>query len=110
MNEWFERWPSDHMEELRARFLSENDDDFFSAAQELILHELLVCLGGELTIHPEIPGARGRHPDFLMNEAQGTRIVEATLAWDASQGLARRRDGWLTSTINLIGWSLRTSS
>ena len=54
------------------RFTSERDEDHRSAYFELLLHEVLTQLGGNLSVEPSVPGTTKR-PDFLV-ELDGERF------------------------------------
>ena len=69
---WFSRYPTGDQKDLYRRFTSRRDKDHRSAYFELLLHELLIRLGGELTVHPSVPGTT-KKPDFLV-ELGGTRL------------------------------------
>ena len=70
--DWFSRYPAGDRKDLHSRFTSRRDDDHQGAYFELLLHELLIRLGGILTVEPSVPGTTKR-PDFLV-ELGGTRF------------------------------------
>lgn len=81
LEDWFQRYPGEHQNELRAAF----PDKFESCFFELYLHELLLRLGCEIEIHPEMKST-ARRPDFLVRQPDGTRfILEAVLATGKSR-------------------------
>jgi hypothetical protein len=76
LEDWFSRYPQDHQNELAPRFYS-NDDGLQSAFFELALHELLINLGYEVTVHPALQGT-DRHPDFhAINDGNDEFYLEA---------------------------------
>jgi hypothetical protein len=74
-------YPAEEQEELESRIQSGSDQHFRSATFELILWAFLVRSGFDVQIHPELPGKRGKRPDFLISK-QDDRLgyVEAVLA------------------------------
>jgi hypothetical protein len=87
---WFLRYPADGQDELNARIRSNEDSAFF----ELTLHEMLLGLGCQVTLHPDVPGAGEKHPDFLVLSPQcGPFYMEAILSTgeSAEDVSARRR-------------------
>jgi len=76
----FGRYPVARQPSLRERFRSAKDSEHYSAAFELILHELLLRLGCGLEIEPELRGGKSRHPDFLVHAPDGADFyLEATV-------------------------------
>ncbi len=69
---WFSRYPADDRQGMYQRFTSERDADHRSAYFELLLHEVLTQLGGNLSVEPSVPGTTKR-PDFLV-ELDGERF------------------------------------
>ena len=72
---WFEHFPVQHQSDLRSRFRSTKDEQHGGAFFELFLHELLIRLGCNIQIHPEV---RGLTPDFLVNHGDQRFYLEAT--------------------------------
>jgi hypothetical protein len=100
LNAWFERWPTDGREELRARLTSKSPANFDSAFWELYLHEIHLRLGFEIAREPEVPGRRTR-PDFLMERADGAFYLEATVVGQPASVVAmRRREEHVIEQIN----------
>src|SRR5436190_18379049 len=60
LESFFRRYPSSESAELKSNFKTQFDSAFF----ELYLHELLLRLGCEVTVHPTLNGT-GAKPDFL---------------------------------------------
>jgi hypothetical protein len=71
----------DPKRELLGRFRKNKDDQHLPAWWELYLHRLFVCLGHEVTVHPELPGRPGK-PDFLVTRGTESLYVEATTAFN----------------------------
>jgi len=82
---WFVRYPNGHRAELRSRLRSEDNYQHRSAFFELFLHELLLKLGCNVEVHPQIVGV-ARRPDFRVRSQQGqTCYLEAVLASDETR-------------------------
>ncbi|MDR4489198.1 MAG: hypothetical protein R3B83_16995 [Nitrospirales bacterium] len=78
---WFQRVPESAKTELRARFRSHTDSQHRSAFFEIYLHELLCRMGFAATLHPNVPGNLGTHPDFVVSQGDmPCCYLEATLA------------------------------
>ena len=83
---WFRRYPGRHQRELLCRLKSSDDDAHRSAVFELFLHELLLRIGAQVEVHPELPDGQSTRPDFLAQLPNGTRFyLEAALCYDASK-------------------------
>lgn len=80
LESWWARYPEEHRAEHRRRF----ETHFASAFYELLLHELMLKLGYELEIHPELPGTDKR-PDFLVSGADQRFYLEAVVSSEGSQ-------------------------
>lgn len=65
MNTWIKHYPRNHRKHLIQRIRTSNDLKFRSSFFELYLNELLLKLGYEVEVHPEIKSKR-IHPDFLV--------------------------------------------
>ncbi len=90
LESFFRRYPSSESAELKRKFETQFDSAFF----ELYLHELLLRLGCEVTVHPTLNGTDAK-PDFLARFRQGQEvIVEAVLATDCTDK-ERARDARL---------------
>ena len=84
LERWFSHYPPSGQEELRARFRSKIDSQHRAALFELFLHELLLRLGCQVTLHPTVPNVT-RAPDFLAESPDGERFyIEATIATNQS--------------------------
>lgn len=94
VEEWYSRYPAHEQEQLATRFRLPDPAAFASVTLELYLHELLLRLGYQVTIHPRISPGHDRRPDFLATDSSGLSFyLEATLAsedWAVDQGAARR--------------------
>lgn len=91
---WFSRYPVSGQADLRPRFRSRNDAQHRAAFFELFLHELLLRLDHDVTIHPSPSQASTRRPDFLAESPSGGCFyMEAVVATDESEedGAARAR-------------------
>jgi hypothetical protein len=83
---WFDRYPAQHHHELRSRIRSPINRDHFAAVMEIALHELLLALGGEVSVHPPL-STTSRRPDFLVQDQAGrTAYIEAALVTFRSAG------------------------
>lgn len=83
LNNWFLRYPEQEKKDLLARFKSRDNYQHYSAAFELYLHELLKINGFVVELHPETPGEKGTHPDFLVIDPNGFEFyVEAVQSSD----------------------------
>jgi hypothetical protein len=109
---WFDRYPEKHQRELWGRIRSPINRDHNAAVFELALHQLLLLLGGEIIIHPTVPGSP-RRPDFLVRDSDGHQsYVEAALVTfrsaDAEAAEARKNAVYdvLNRTINAPHWFL----
>jgi hypothetical protein len=91
LEEWFSHYPTSGQTELRARFRSDIDPQHQAAFFELFLHELIIRLGCQVTLHPAVPDG-SRTPDFLAESLNGERFyIEATVATDESAAEAGAR-------------------
>lgn len=80
LNKWFDLYPDEEKLELKCRFKKEFDSALF----ELFLHELFVCQGFTVSIHPKIENTNKR-PDFLVSKGDLIFYVEAKVATSKSQ-------------------------
>lgn len=89
---WFQRYPTGEKAELRSRFRSRNDAQHHSAFFELYLHELLLSMGFDLSLHPDMNGNTATHPDFLVSQnGQPCFYLEATLVLQPEDDAAKER-------------------
>lgn len=98
LQDWFDRYPQAERENLRKRFRTEFESAFF----ELLLHQLLVKLGGAVEVHPELSPDSDR-PDFLVSDlGYAPLVVEARVVTNMSEKEAARRArlGTLYDLIN----------
>jgi hypothetical protein len=85
IEEWFLHYPNDDRAELRTRLRSEDNYQHRSAFFELFLHELLLRLGCDVEVHPQVAGTQ-RHPDFHVQSPMGHACyLEAILASDETR-------------------------
>ena len=85
-DEWFAELPHDAQNKLIGRFKNVIDAHHASAAFELLIHALMIRLGGTVQVEPPIEGSTTT-PDFLV-EHRGTRFyIEATVsrAWNSGE-------------------------
>lgn len=92
MESWFLRFPEDGRSDVRSRLRAHDDVPHAGAFLELLIHELFVRLGCNVSLHPETPSGGKRRPDFLVTAPDGSHLyVEATLATgDTRETLAAR--------------------
>jgi hypothetical protein len=82
---WLLRYPREDRAELQARLRSRDNYQHRSAFFELFLHELLLDLGCDVAIHPEIVGIPTR-PDFHVRSHDGsTCYLEAVFVSDETR-------------------------
>ncbi len=83
--DWFLRYPNEDRAELRARLRSEDNYQHRSAFFELFLHEMLLRLGCNVQVHPQIVGTP-RRPDFYLQSLVAPPCyLEAILASDETR-------------------------
>ena len=82
--DWFAHYPRDHRKSMRRRFTSNRDEDHRSAYFELLLHEAVRRLGGNLTVEPSVAGT-DKTPDFRV-ELGGTRFYLEAMVNHATEG------------------------
>jgi hypothetical protein len=102
LEEWFRRYPVEHVPDLRGRFRSSDDAQHRGAFFELFLHELLLRLGCVVEVHPQVPGTSKR-PEFRVAAADGEAFyLEARVATDESneKTSARERVNLVYDAIN----------
>ena len=90
LNAWFERWPADDREQLRARLMGKQPSDFDGAFWELYLHEAHGRLDFTITREPKMAGVTKR-PDFLMERDDGAFYLEATIVGPSAREIADRQ-------------------
>lgn len=89
---WFQRYPPDGKTDLRSRFRSRNNAQHHGAFFELYLHELLLAIGFDLSLHPDMNGNTATHPDFLVSQnGQPCFYLEATLVLPPEDEAAKER-------------------
>jgi hypothetical protein len=89
---WFQHYPSDGQTDLRSRFRSRKNAQHQSAFFELYLYELLISMGFDLSLHPNMDGEATTHPDFLVSKnGQLCFYLEATLVLPPEEKTARER-------------------
>ena len=96
LESFFRRYPSSESAELKSNFKTQFDSAFF----ELYLHELLLRLGCEVTVHPTLNGTDAK-PDFLARFRGQEVIVEAVIATDRTDK-ERARDARLNALYDAI--------
>jgi len=74
-------YPESETNEIVSRIKCGNDRHFDSAVFELILYQVFISLGCELTPHPVLPNGQKSRPDFLVETPKGEKFyLEAVLA------------------------------
>lgn len=85
LNSWFLQFPAQAQKDLRERFRSNDDIQHLGALSELVLYQLITCLGGDAEPHPEYSGTDPYKPDFkIIFQEQEPLYLEVTTAWDSS--------------------------
>lgn len=102
LEQWFSHYPSAGQAELRARFRSNTDAQHQAAFFELFLHELLLRLDCQVTLHPTVPN-EAKTPDFLVKSPDGERFyIEATIVTNepAAEAAAQARMNDVYDVLN----------
>jgi hypothetical protein len=89
LESWFSRYPVEAAKDLRSRFRSEVDNAHRGAFFELLTHELLLKLGCDVVVHPEVGNQSTRRPDFRANREHETFLVEARVTTHVSEAEAK---------------------
>ena len=80
LESFFARYPKERQSDLRGRFRGKkgsNENVHYRAAMfELLIHEVLVRLGGEVEVHPDTSSQK-THPDFLVHCDSRSFYLEA---------------------------------
>lgn len=84
---WISNYPDiDDRKDLIGRFKSNDNLQHTSSAFELYLHELLLCLGYVVSIHPETKNRKSTKPDFLVQDSNHNQFyIEAVQSIEANQ-------------------------
>lgn len=90
LQRWYMRYPADERAGLRQRFRSRNNVDHYSSFFELFVHELLLRLGCDVQVHPELPNRRKR-PDFIFQSKGRNAYLEASVVSGESRQKAAAR-------------------
>ncbi len=94
----FTHYPDSDKVQLKARFQSEFDSAFY----ELFLHELLLKIGCEVSVHPEVGNHSKTHPDFLAKFPSGAEVfIEAVLS-EGKSDKEKSRDALLNTLYDEI--------
>lgn len=101
IEEWLSHYPNDRRKELISRFQNSDDIGYSSAFFELYLHELLLNLGYEVEIHPDIKG-KSIHPEFLVwLNKKPLFYLEAAIVYGAEEKVkAEKRKDIIYDSIN----------
>ncbi|ODR94128.1 hypothetical protein AUC70_11235 [Methyloceanibacter stevinii] len=102
VNAWLSALPAPDQQELIARMRRGSDREFDSGIVELVVHTLLVRLGFEVEVHPQLSHT-SRRPDFLAKLADTDQhiFVEVTTMNPPERTTAERnREDMLFETIN----------
>jgi len=87
LEDWFFRFPDLGKSDLKARFRSSNKIGFHSAFFELLLHELLLKLNTNVSLHKETKSDKSTLPDFFVVDSSSYEsYVEATVITGKSKG------------------------
>jgi len=90
IEQWLTRFCSDGQPDIRARLRSSDNRLFRAAFWELYCHETLLRLGYLVECHPDV-GTGSRRPDFLGRRDGSELLLEATVAADPDDQVARER-------------------
>ncbi|RZK42630.1 MAG: hypothetical protein EOO90_06215 [Pedobacter sp.] len=96
---WFDQYPQEEKEEMKARFKVSFDDTFY----ELYIYTLFSSLGYTLTVHPEIPNTLKR-PDFKAKKGSELFYIEVkciTMLSQTEKG-QKNRENVLLDGLNQI--------
>jgi len=101
LEQWFERFPSENQDVLRARIRSKDDRQHLGAFYELYLHELFSKSGFNVEIHPAVNN-KTTHPDFrVLKDGKPLLYLEATLAALSDKDMsAKAREEQVYDAIN----------
>jgi hypothetical protein len=100
METWYASYPTEHQNELRAKFRLNERREMISAFWELYLYEIHRRLGFQVTVHPEVPGTTKR-PDFKMRSGEHAFYLEAAVAAHSDKEVAQRlREALILDMIN----------
>ena len=112
LEEWFNRFPTAHQSELRARFRSLDAVPHHTAFFELYLHELLNLVGYRVHVHPRVPDSDKR-PDFLVDRSgEPSFYLEAIVATNQSRDdhAARPRLNRIYDALNAVESRISSSA
>jgi len=80
LEQWFDHFPPEDQDDLRARFLSKDDRQHLAAFFEFYLHELLLQSGFTAEVHPALSN-KVTHMDFkVLKDREPLFYLEVTLA------------------------------
>lgn len=97
---WVNRLPEGEREDVIARMRSRDNRQFLGAFWETYLFVSFEHFGFAVEMHPEVPTSNHR-PDFRIAFGSDLAYVEATVATDSDDRLARdRRRGQIYDTLN----------
>lgn len=106
IEECLAKFPDSDRDEVISRLKSGDHINFLSASFELYLHEILIRLGYEVTVHPETSSDKNTRPDFLAEnrESGNSFYAEAVLAIDQSneERAAESRKNVVIDSINRV--------
>ena len=103
LERWFDRYPKNKKNDLRQHFRSHSGSQHKSAFFELYFHELLIQLGFDVQVEPDVAHC-GTHPDFLARRDGSQFYVEATVAGLPSEekSAAEKRMAVVYDAINKL--------
>jgi len=101
LEKWFEHFPSENQDDLRARFRSKDERQHLGSFFELYLHELLFKSGFTVEIHPTAKN-KGTRPDFkVLKDGKPLFYLEATLAaWSDEEMSSQARKNQVYDAID----------
>ena len=79
LEEWLLNYPLDGRPDIRKRIRTGDDHQLQSTFFELMLHQLLVSLVCDVTVHPDLKDV-DKHPEFLIEKSGSSCYLEATVA------------------------------
>lgn len=91
IKKWFDKYPTSNQSDLCGRFRSEDDNVHLAAFFELLLHQVLIQMGGKIAVHPNTNDAKNKTPDYLVTDSNGQQYyLEATLTSGKSNDERRK--------------------
>ena len=86
IDDWYSRYPTKEKNDIRGRFRSPDATSHQGAFFELLLHELHLKLGADITTHQETESDKATVPDFYVVDSNSSiSYVEATVVTGKSK-------------------------